>query len=267
MSITKGLALALGAGAIGAGAWALAGRFSGYQLGGIACGIGAFVGVGMVLGSWMRAGLAGGFLSAVIAAGAVLGGSPLGVYMGWRHEVRREAPALGPEDAREALASLVMAEFASRGRGWTEPEDRADLPPEIAAERDKRWALMTQDEREAYLADMAKRGIKPKLRAAGPLGTLTLPRGFDTTDFLWLGLCTVFAGVIGSYHRTDRSQAGPVAVEHKPALRLPEQARPRPTRGPAIPEPEPGANYGIFARLGNEGKGEAPTVARARRAA
>lgn len=197
------------AGAIGAAVWALIARFTGYEIGWIAWGVGLAVGVGVAVGNKGEGSPAAGVLAAALAMLAVVGGKYVTVQ--W---MLPSADAL-VTDAVEALqddelvisylADGVIAERAEQGVAVTWPEGvdpqsasaEADYPKDVWAEALAEWNGMTAEARDEFRAaltaniESSMAAIRTSLAGVGFLGT------FGLMDIIFFSLAIFTAYRIG----------------------------------------------------------------------
>ncbi|MEZ6235379.1 MAG: hypothetical protein R3B68_14430 [Phycisphaerales bacterium] len=162
MNLIKAAVFGLVAGAIGAAIWAAVAFFTNFEIGWIAWGIGALVGLGVRAGAGSEDGWTPGILAAVIAVASVVGGkyAAAAAFMN-----QTMGTAMAPATALEAeesaivvLADEVVAEKDKRGEaidwppgigGWEDAYTQADYPADIWGEASRRWDATPACYREA----------------------------------------------------------------------------------------------------------------------
>lgn len=210
-------------GLIGAAVWAGIGYFTGLEIGWIAWGIGMLVGIGVrVVGSQeiayfdktqrrmvrSRVGAEGpvaGAVAAVLAVVSVLAGKYALVHL------FLSAPASSFEDYLEddamisAIADQVVVEYQSQGRAvpWpagTNPDEayeRADYPPDVWTEAERRWNALPQEEKASLKKAQAEL-IGAALDNMEGAQSAILLSSFGLFDLLWFGLAAFTAFKLGA---------------------------------------------------------------------
>ena len=208
MPYMKTVVLGALAGLVGASVWAGIALFTGYEVGWIAWGIGALVGVAVRFASKREATYTGdaaedaireieaasdqmgpGVVAAAIAIVSVLVGKYVAVML---LIGSLSATDFDDEVLISYVADEVVRQYVAEGRAVNWPEDvdpqfaaaEADYPPDVWAEASQRWEEMSEDERaqfEENTAAMVAAMIEQN-RAGAWLAT------FSPIDLLWFGL-------------------------------------------------------------------------------
>lgn len=195
-------------GAIGAAVWAAISYFTGFEIGWIACGIGALVGFGMALGSRGEAGIAGGVVAAVIALLSVGAGKYAAVQFSVSKLTSEVSANLhfSDDDAKAYMADQLVTERESKGEtlkwpdGMTsdDAEKLADYPVVVVKDVEKRWKGMSPEAAKQYTAQ-AEEQAKAQMKVAfASLGQTAFERSFGLFDILWAVLAVLGAFKIGS---------------------------------------------------------------------
>lgn len=214
MKLISGFVGAVIGGIIGAVIWAVVVKYSGWEIGWLAWGIGALVGFGFRLGAKDLANPATGVLAAAVALLAVLGGKYAVVHL-YTQEVLAEY-AITPEVAGSeefvvsCIADAVVLEWeeADRPVEWpagVDPEvaaTEAEYPPEAWADAEARWAAMSVEEQQAY-----REGIVTFYTGGDPAGeaafsTEVFLSSFGVFDLLWIVFAVGTAFGMGARYET-----------------------------------------------------------------
>ncbi len=197
------------AGAIGAAVWAVIARFTGFEIGWIAWGIGVFVGLGVALGNRGEGSTAAGVLAAAVAIMAVVVGKYLTVRMLVPEKAALVANAVAALDDPELLVSYladdVVSELEAQGTPvvWPAGVDphqaahKVEYPPEVWTAAQSRWDGMSPEDREAYRRD---RRARIELAAAAFHETIARSgflHAFGLMDLIFFGLAVATAFKIG----------------------------------------------------------------------
>jgi len=289
MCMAKGVLGAIAGGVLGAGLWAAVSYVTGYEIGWIAWAVGGLTGAGMAIGNQMRGGRTAGLLAAAVALAAVLGGKLGAAHFYAQKMIDEHAASLTMDDARDYLAMKVEREFEEGGVDVGEPlDEEAAYAPEVIVERDRRWAAMSEDDHQKFMASFKADVTGEGQDAAGALTIVSFVLNFGLFGFLWLGLAVSTAYKFGSgvvkqeesaETQTEGRSDGPVFFRgvsasetpvspsgaSVPQTRAPERAVAQsmiaPGAAPAAqaegpiarlskPESDSGAGAGIWARLG-----------------
>lgn len=218
MPYLKSISLGAVAGLIGAAIWAVIAFLTGYEVGWIAWGVGALVGVAVRFASAPEVSYTGdsgedavremraesdqlgpGVIAAVIAILSVVVGKLIAVslFIG-----NLSAADLGEELLISYVADEVVFEETSAGRSvsWpagVDPEYAAaeeDYPADVWAEARRRWQGFNQEEQDRF-ADQATASLNAALLQNVPAAVLG---SFAMMDLLWFGLAAWTAFKIGA---------------------------------------------------------------------
>ncbi len=195
MTIPRNLHGVLGgliAGAIGAAVWAGVASCTGYEIGWIAWGVGALVGLGYARAA-RGVGRFPGIAAAVIAFGSIMAGKYLALQLIIDEEltsgVETMRELLGSHGDQELLISLVADEIVDEryesdapvhwpgGVEPDEPVNEEDYPLDVWREATGRWNAMSAADREDFSASWVSEvgeyysglGGRPFLESFGPL--------------------------------------------------------------------------------------------------
>jgi len=189
---------AMAGGLVGAAAWAAVTYFTEYEIGWIAWGIGAVVGLAVGRSAGGKFGVAPGVVAAAVAVLAVLGGKLAAASLLLSNTLNFDDPDL----LISCIADEVVEEFHAQGQPvrWppnvvpSEAVEESEYPEDVWAVALVRWQAMTPKDREDF-----KQAIKAEvgggdqsLRLAAFLAT------FSAYDLLWVGLAAVTAFKLGS---------------------------------------------------------------------
>jgi len=189
-------------GIVGALAWAGVGIATGRQMGIIAWGVGLVVGVAVKLAAQDERGWLSGAIAAVIALSSALGAR----YMLLPSAIRNAAERQGIVANETACISYVADEIAEQWEGngvelrWPAPQSTSranaatDYPDDVWREADTRWRAMDGIEQSAYRT-MAEAEIDDFI---GSIRAEYFWRSIGPMGFLFIGLATITAGVVGS---------------------------------------------------------------------
>lgn len=230
MNINKGLIFGVLAGLVGAMVWAGIACFTGYEIGWIAWGIGAFVGFAFAFGSGGR-GVQAGTIAVVITVLSIVAGKYTAVdlmisqELGTEEEVIQNAVAQLDDDKVMVsyVAEDVIAEKVARNEFVSYPENvdpdnedpEAYYSPEIWSEAKASWEGMTPEDKQEYrrrAEEFIVQNVKMVFAESSKAGFLY---SFTPMDILFFGLAVLTAYRIASRGR---------AVAPEPAL--PEEQEP-----------------------------------------
>ncbi len=194
-------------GAIGAAIWVAVGHFTSYEVGWIAWGIGALVGIAVRKAAGEIDGPAPGVVAGATAIIAVLIAKFLVAgFLVSNALSEYSALSVTTDDMVAFCANEIVAEREAAGKEITWPEQNDDVetplkdqyPKEIWTEAEKRWESLSPKEKEentaTYKADFARslEQAKSDVRAEVFKGS------FSPWDLLWFGLAAFTAFKIGS---------------------------------------------------------------------
>ena len=203
--------------AIGGAIWVAVGYFTQYEVGWIAWGIGAIVGLGVRVGGQETDGLAPGALAVLIAILAIVASKYLVVSM----LVDQEIPVASfsvEADAEMMIsreADRIEEEYEAAGKEVKQPEGAEDddtplpdrYPKEIWKEATKRWNAIPPEEQktlmkqaEAEFNEMFGELIE-KVKAETKKSAFQ--ESFSPFDILWFVLAAMTAFRLGSGLTTD----------------------------------------------------------------
>lgn len=230
----KDVAYGLAAGALGAIAWAAVVYFTEYEIGWIAWGVGAVVGLGVALGNAdrRRSPTAAGALAVGITALSIVAGKYLAVQGLMPSDDEIVAMFAGNLESEELLVSYVAdgvaAEFQAEGRPvqWpagVDPSNAAaqtDYPADVWNEAQGRWASLNETQRtefrsarEAELRANVEANL-PEIRAAFASGGFA--GSFSPMDVIFFGLGMVTAWGMGSGKKSQEQ----IQSEYLSAIKL-----------------------------------------------
>ncbi len=214
MKIVSGLIGAVIGGAIGGAIWAAVVKFTGFEIGWLAWGIGALVGVGFRVGARELANPGTGVLAAAVALLAVLGGKYAVAHL-YTQEFMADfnlAESLESDEfVISYIADAVVEEWQSSGRpvAWPDGVDpdfaaeEADYPPAVWTDAVQRWNAMSPDEQQQYRDDLlAMYGDMTGMETAVSLDVFIA--SFGLFDLLWVFLAVATAFSMGA--RSELSQ-------------------------------------------------------------
>lgn len=164
MNMLKSLIAGLLAGLVGAAIWTAISFSTGYEIGWIAWGIGGLVGFAVALGG--QRGLPAGLAAVVISVLSILGGkyATVELLVDKEQMIGQAVDRLeNDEFVVSCLADDIIEEQAAQGEAITWPpgvtaedaDEELDYPPEIWSEAASQWDGMSQEERDAYCAELA----------------------------------------------------------------------------------------------------------------
>lgn len=205
----RGTLIALLAGGLGAGLWALIAWKLHLETGIVAWGIGVAVGFGMMIGAGTSRNAMTGIAAVLIALLSIAAGKYGAVYA---VSQRLTASAqtnfnMSPENGKIRIADEMIAEQQAAGKaiiwrngatGIEDADELADYPPDIEQAAVARWESMPQAEQDAYLQKMqqsAQSGVKSML---SELRWLAFKKSFSFFDILWAVLAVVSAWRLGA---------------------------------------------------------------------
>ncbi len=204
--LQRGTAASACAAAIGVALWTVLSYATGWGLGVVAVPIGVLTGVAMAQASGRRVGIPAGLVAATIALAAMLGGRYAWVCMELG-DLREEAAAV---DADEAIDTMAWEVYDSDPSKWNLEESDGDLPPELRARAERVWDVMTADQQEETIANIAARrgeefdAASPVLGAVGMVASIGIG-----------GLCFMVGGVVAALRLGSAVNAAEAAiVEH-----------------------------------------------------
>ena len=210
---------ALVAGAVGAAIWGAISYYTHYEIGWIAWGIGALVGLGAHVGSGGQGGGAAGFIAGVVAVASVLGGKYAVVEIVGNADIKqahadvdvRLAEMFNDENAFKVhMAHQLVDQASTDGRSLKWPEGKndedaekaEDFPTDVWKDVEARWKAMPADAKKDYCEqtkEAAREGIHGMVDA---LGSAAKEQGFMASfsiwDVLWLGLALITGARFGS---------------------------------------------------------------------
>lgn len=202
------------AGVVGAVVWALIGYHLNLEIGWAAWGIGALVGFGMAIGAQKKADAVTGVIAACIALASIAGGKYIVATMvagdaadGFAAEVSLYRPT--ENEVRVSIADEVVGEYEEAGKPVRWPEgmtldeatEEADYPRDIWREMEKRWSTLSQEDRDAKLADMladydsSVAQARTMIESDGALAVFQ--ENLNLFDLLWAALAVGTAFTLG----------------------------------------------------------------------
>lgn len=208
----KGAAVGgLVAGIIGALVWAAIVYVTEYEVGWIAWGIGAFVGMGVAAGNQGEGRAATGFLALLIAALSIIAGRYMVVQLlvpGSDEFAENYIASLQREEfVVSFVAGGVASEWEADGKSvqWPETVDPAFIgerhwPPDIWREATARWTSLTPSQRREFKANLEADFLEnaPSFRAEAVNGAFFFSFGLSDVFFIGLAMLTAFSlGISG----------------------------------------------------------------------
>lgn len=188
---------------IGGGVWIAIGFYSGYEIGWLAWGIGALVGVGVHMGGKGKLGMPTAVLAAALAAAAVAGGKYAVLYATIEREFGGSVQLTEENVISFVADDVIVARIeGNQPVNWpsgVDPNDawvEADYPPDVWADAVAHWESMSQAERDDLRAEVQ-----------APVDTLGMTNAlytdtFGVFDLLW------FALAIGSAYKIGNGDGG-----------------------------------------------------------
>lgn len=186
-------------GVIGAIIWALVVHSTGWEIGWIAIGVGALVGLGVRAAAKEDADVASGVTAIVVACAAIVGGKYLTVHLAVEKHV--SSPVYTDEYLTSCLADEIVAEREDAGEEvrWPEGADlenpiaEKDFPPQIWAMAHTRWEGMDAQGRAAYRAFCESNFEEFK----GGLRAYLFKRSFGVFGLIWMVIAGAAAFKLG----------------------------------------------------------------------
>lgn len=252
-SIGKGFGGALAGGVAGAAAWGVLTYFTGYEVGFVAWGIGALVGVGMYAMSKGVGGAGAGVLAALVALAAVLGGKLTVAHLMARDFVHEQTHAeVSDEDAIAYLSGEEAERVeADGGDPWTADGEAYTVGVTNAAK--SRWRAMSALDQAHFKDRMKSEAQEHASAATGIVTVIAFLTSFGMYDFIWLGLSVSTAYRIGAQVSAGNAVNGAATVsgaawEHSGEAIGPVEKPVKPAKagaeGPKATPPEGAAFWG-----------------------
>ena len=201
-------------GIAGAGTWVAIVHFTGYEAGFVAWGVGLLVGLGAMSAGGGRTSTLAGVAAGLIALASVLAGKAGIAYL-MADEIRAQLGidgSVAKEMVVSAIADEVLSEYTAQGRaflgswpaGVLDDDDvRADFPPSVWAEAERRWLTLPAREQMA-LRSRVERQVSA---SPGALFVAVFFSSFSMFDVLWLMLASMSAYKLGSSGDGGRAAA------------------------------------------------------------
>jgi len=210
---------ALVAGAIGAAVWGAISYYTNYEIGWIAWGIGALVGIGAYVGSGGQGGGTVGVIAGIIAIASVIGGKYAVIEIVGNAEIKKAhaevETRLGELFSDEKAFKIHMAhqlvEEATtagktlkwpEGKDDDEAENPEDFPAEIWKDVEARWKAMPTDVKRDYCQQTKEVANEQAHAVIDSVGASIKGKGFAASfsiwDVLWLGLAMMTGTRFGS---------------------------------------------------------------------
>ena len=227
MNMIGALIAGLVAGLVGAGLWAGIAYFTGYEIGWIAWGIGALVGLAVALGA--QGGTpATGVMAVLISLVAIAGGKYLAIEFQLNDYLSEGGTAEFFEDEDfviSFLADYIVYEKEDAGEVlfYSEDADREnpmaekDYPAVVWAQAKAEYNAMSADEREAFKNDMMQQTTADMAEYRGEISQDAFWDSFGLFDLLFAGLAVVTAYSIGSKDLNEDDPADPAAPKSEVA--------------------------------------------------
>lgn len=204
----KGIAGAMGGGVVGAALWAAITSCTNYEIGFIACAVGALVGVGMMLGARDVQSSMCGVVAAVIAVASIVGAKFAVVQIVVnQQEVKLQSNFVVTEDLTKMfVADQLVEEYEKSGKTLTWPdgrtvhsaEDPSHYPKDLWQDLEARWTLLHDDQKRVY-EEATEVKFKTLLKDASATTRDEIFKGsFTFWDVLWFFLAVGSAYKIGS---------------------------------------------------------------------
>lgn len=207
MNPITGSAIGAGiAGVVGAAVWAGIAYAFHIEIGWIAWGIGALVGLGAAVGAAGNADTRTGTLAAVIAVASIVGGKYAAVEFSLNHAVTEIAGKVSTQDAINQITDEILKENADAGKKLKWPagkdsdnwENSADLPPGIWDQACKRWADAGESDKQARLDGLRQQRAALVGAIAGSMKKDSFLKSFSLFDIIFGFLAIATAFKIGS---------------------------------------------------------------------
>ena len=198
-------------GAIGAAIWAGVAAATNYEIGWIAWGIGALVGIGVRVGTGDNPSALSGVVAAVIAIASVGAGKYFAVSMVIDSAIKESdvTTSFTDEEAQVRIAYEIAFEMEEAGKTLKWPGDEEevaesldDFPAEVKAATLDRWSRGGPDWQAQYKAAAEAQAQADFEELTSMFKKEGFSASFTPFDLLWFGLaiCTAFsigAGVAG----------------------------------------------------------------------
>jgi hypothetical protein len=208
--------------AVGALAWALVTRYTGYEIGWVAWIIGGVVGLGVRVGAGKTG--ATGMGPGVVAVGCAVLGVLAGKYfaVSWiasSPKVKQQIDSVvnaeltkyyNDEYVISYIADDIVEEYQEQGRALRYPEganledpsSRADYPSDVWRRAERTWNSMSVTDQIEY-RDALRERTRALMHASynsrrGEIAVEAFRRSFNAFDILWIVLAVLTAWRIGS---------------------------------------------------------------------
>ncbi|MEL7472160.1 MAG: hypothetical protein AAGK04_02500 [Planctomycetota bacterium] len=190
------------AGAIGVVVWAAIAYYTGFEIGYIAIGIGALVGLAIKAVD-NEGGMARGLAAAIIAALSIAGGkyAAVSLHVGDEIDSAMASVDFSDEFVKTFLADAIAEREMEAGNELAWPDDSnadsfdatgADYPPEVWAETEAAWAAFTETDRQQW-RDTAQHTVRTTFDQMSSMVTEgAFAASFGILDILFFGIA-VFA--------------------------------------------------------------------------
>lgn len=182
--------------AIGAAGWAAVSMATDMRLGFLAIAVGGLAGFGMGVGNKARGGLGAGFLTAIVAALAILASRYAVMHLSVQAFLN-DGAQVTPEEAVYSVAEDVQAELLADGVELPESEDD-EYAPFVMEEAQSRWDALSPTQQQEYMAALGKHYAEQGERVAGFVTFIAFLVDFGLFGFVWLGLGVATAYQIGA---------------------------------------------------------------------
>ena len=207
----KGLAAGILGGVAGAVLWGLIAAFTGYEIGWIAWGIGALVGAGVAWGT--EGGTVPGVMAVVISVLAILGGKFVALEIMMNKEAK-EVVSLADTSEEYLiswLADVMVFRMQEAGQSVSWPagvdpdnaQKEADYPPEVWAKAKSAWEAMSDEDKQAFKADVQKQVAANLDQLSGEMREKGFIASFGGIDIIFFLLAIATAFKIGSKSQTE----------------------------------------------------------------
>lgn len=192
------------AGLIGAAIWAAIAYYANMEIGWVAWGIGALVGVAMAAVA-QQTGPALGAAAVVITILSIVGGKYASVQVAISAALGDESEIFAAYESEEFLTGfLADAEVERRtlenepinwpaGVDPTAAEAKADYPPEVWAVADEAWSKMTPEQQEEFKQERITEGRTNVAAYADAIAGEAFTESFGAMDILFFGLAVFTA--------------------------------------------------------------------------
>lgn len=198
------------AGLIGAVIWAAIVYFFQVEIGWIAWGIGALVGVGVAMACKGDTEDLTGVIAAACALLSVLVGKYAAVYFLVAGHMPADFADVKPQDMIEQRAWEIIGERKAAGKSTGMPNNKSseeatfdDLPADVRNQARRDWEALGDDDKEAKLTEAKQQREEVAEMIAGAVRGQGFKESFGPFDFLWFFLAAATAYKIGAGKNDD----------------------------------------------------------------